>query len=122
MNALKRGVRIGHNSYRADELLLLVVDNGTDEYFRAANVAVSSKNKLIPIEFKSSQLVETRREPSRKSTNSSTMSGGGVGGNKDDASDLDEISININLNDDVNNVNSSFNSSSCDEIELITFV
>lgn len=40
--------------YRPDELLLLVVDQSTDDFFRRAKIPVSSHSSTVPIEYKSS--------------------------------------------------------------------
>lgn len=40
--------------YRPDELLLLVVDQSTDDFFRRAKIPVSSHTSTVPIEYKSS--------------------------------------------------------------------
>lgn len=55
--------------YRPDELLLLVVDQSTDDFFRRAKIPVSSHSSTVPIEYKSSleqpkpQVVEPQLPP-----------------------------------------------------------
>lgn len=56
--------------YRPDELLMLVVDQETDNLFRLASVPMTSNNSSIPIEFKSS----TMNMSSSTSTNSPSKS------------------------------------------------
>lgn len=128
---LKRGMRVNDNFYNKDELLLLVVDQNTDNYFRIVNMDVTSRNKFIPIQFRTStigvdastntddDLIQTvpriqTIHPDRYRINSQH----------------DEISININLTNDISSssssaastTSSSSSASSCEEIELVTFV
>lgn len=106
IKAIKSGFKLNDRVY-SNEVLLLVVDKVTNEFYRKLKTPIQSSNKNIPILFKSSNYTPVNVDHRNKN-------------NRQVYSDEEEqeISINIDPNDSENETTKTRN----DDIEMITFI
>jgi hypothetical protein len=106
IKAIKSGFKLNERVY-LNEVLLLVVDKKTDEFYKKLKTSINSSNKNIPVLFKSSNYTPINVDYDQKQL-------------VDSDEEVQEISIKLDTENETckNSRNYVWN----DDIEMITFI